>query len=385
MNTETAKLTVTYFPYTFLGEDDLKRLILYFHSTRLLQIFPDSDPGLPDLLRTSPLVQSFFPISDSALLETVSRAHQTYHQLGSVHQDVGLTHLLRTFALQENFEDSRTGLVAKIRETHPRMTEEEIELVNDAVFILLAHQLDREHLELDLQLERIRGLEAKFHEEAGIGTDEEREALATQPVSIEESDPARTLYPFQRLRAWTRLYCLQKEMGPFLPLTTGAEVLGEIFERLPSQMAALTEESAPREPEKYLLSVLPDPQSLSLEEVLELRELLSRESILDNWQESLTAALDHLQHELHPQDKWQEIRQHLQQKAEEFKQHWPTPEKPSRYVRLECMCYPQVKPEIAFSLASSLEVSREELYGPEGANTITLLMYPAELQLDDRQ
>ena len=385
MNTETAKLTVTYFPYTFLGEDDLKRLILYFHSTRLLQIFPDSDFGLPDLLRNSPLVQSFFPISDSNLLETVSRAHQTYHQLGSVHQDVGLAHLLRTFALQENFEDSRTGLVAKIREAHPRMIEEEIELVNDAVFILLAHQLDREHLELDLQLERIRGLEAKFHEEAGIGTEEEREALATQAVSIEESDPARTVYPLQRLRAWTRLYCLQREMGPFLPLTTGAEVLGEIIERLPSQIAAHTEESATMVPEKYLLSALPDPQSLSLEEVLELRELLSRESILDNWQESLTAALDHLQRELRPQDKWQEIRLPLQQKADEFKQHWPTPGKPSHYVRLECMCYPKIKPEIAFSLASSLKVPRGELYAPEDTNTITLLMYPAEFQPGDRQ
>jgi hypothetical protein len=175
MNSKTTTLTVTYFPYTFVNENDLKSLLLYFDTIRLLQVIPDSDPGLPEIVRSSQLVQCFHPLSNSTLLEHVKKAHQTYLQLRSFHQNGGSLQLLQTLALQENFEDSRPGVVAQIRRAHPRLAPEDVELINDAVFILLAHQLDHDHLELDLQLEQIRGLEARFRQEAGIGTDEERE------------------------------------------------------------------------------------------------------------------------------------------------------------------------------------------------------------------
>ena len=379
MNKNTSELTVTYFPYTFLEDNDLKRLILYFDKIRLLQVFPDSAPRLPDLLQTSQMVQPYSPISDPVLLETVSRARKTYDQMGRVHRDVGVLHLLQTFALQEDFEDSRTGLVASIRKAHPRLSEEELALVNDAVFILLADRLDQEHADLDLQLERIRGLEAKFHEEVGIGTDEETEISGAASVLLQESDPPRTQYIFQRLRAWTRLYCLQEKMVYSPGLTTSPEVLSEIAERLPPQFAALTGEPLTKEPEKHLLSILPDPQSLSLAEVLEFRQLLSRESALDNWRQSLTSAFDQLKGEpLHGQIS-QEIRQSLQEQAHGFQQLWPTSGKPSHHLRLECLCYPNMEPEVAFSLASGLEMESGKIYAPRGTNGITLLLYPSDL------
>ena len=379
MNTKTNELTFTYFPYTFLHENDLKRLMPYFDKIRLLQVFPDSDPGLPDLLQASQMVELYSPISDPILLETVSRARKTYDQLGRVHQDVGILHLLQTFALQEDFEDSRTGLVASIRQAHPRLSEEELAFVNDAVFILLADQLDHEHVELDLQLERIRGLEAKFQEEVGIGTNEEGEISAATSVLLQESDPPRTQYIFQRLRAWTRLYCLQEKMVSSPGLTTSPEVLSEIAERLPPQFAALAGESLAKEPVQHLLSILPDPQCLSLAEVLEFRQLLSRESTLDNWRESLTAAFDRLKREPLKGEIWQEIRQSLQEQADGFQQFWPTPSKPSRYLRLECLCYPNMQPEVAFSLASGLKLPPGKTYAPVDTNGITLLIYPSEL------
>jgi hypothetical protein len=385
MSTKTNKLTVTYFPYTFLAENDLKRSILYFDTIRVLQVFPDSDPGLPDLLQTSQLVQLYSPISDPALLETVSRARKTYDQLGRVHQDVGLAHLLQTFALQEDFETSRTGLVASIRQAHPRLSEEELVFVNDAVFILLAHQFDHEHAELDLQLERIRGLEAKFQEEVGIVTDEESEITAATSVLLQESDPPRTQYPFQRLRAWTRLYCFQKKMTSSPALTTSPEVLSEIAERLPSQFAALTGELPAMETEQHLLSILPDPQSLSLEEILEFRQLLSRVSTLDNWRKSLVAVFDQLERQPLKEVVWQEINLYLQEQADGFRQHWPDSGKTSRDLRLECLCYANMQPQEAFSLASGLKLPAGKMYAPAGTNGITLLIYPSELQPGDRQ
>ena len=385
MRPKNNKLTVTYFPYTFLHENDLKRLIPYFDTIRLLRVFPDSDPGLPDLLQTSQLVQLYAPISNPDLLETVSRARKTYEQLGRVHQDGGLAHLLQTFAFQEDFETSRTGLVARIRQADPRLSEEELEFVDHAVFILLAHQFDQEHLELDLQLERIRGLEAKFQEEVGIGTDEGSEITAATSVLLQESDPPRAQYPFQRLRAWTHLYCLQEHMASFPALTTSPEVFSEIAERLPSHFAALSGELPAMETEQHLLCFLPDPQWLSLEEVVGFRRLLSQESTLDNWRKSLTAVLDQLKREPLQEVPWQEINHHLQEQAHGFRQLWPASEKPSRYLRLECLCYPKMQPEVALALASGLELPAEKMYAPADTNGITLLIYPSELQPGDRQ
>ena len=379
MKTQSLELNVTYFPYTFLEENDLKRLIFYFDTIHLLQVFPDSDPGLPDLLRSSQMVQPFQPVTETSLLETIGQAHQTYQQLGSVHQNGGLLQLLRTFALQEDFEDSRTGLVAKIRQAHPRLAPEVVELVNDGVFLLLAHQLDHDHLELGLHMERIRGLEAKLHEEAGIATDEESDGVAMRSPLLEESDPPRTQYAYERLRAWTRLYCSQEQAGPLLPLTTSAEVLAEITERLPSQLSAVADGMPVMVPEQQCLIVLPDPQQLSLEEIVEFRQSVSRESFMDEWRESVTVAVNRLQQETVKEELWQELQQLVQKAADAFQEHWPVPEKPTRYLRLECACYPKVSPERAFSLSTGLEPTAKEPYTSETVNGVSLLLSPADI------
>jgi hypothetical protein len=260
-------------------------------------------------------------------------------------------------------------VVAQIRRAHPRLAPEDVELINDAVFILLAHQLDHDHLELDLQLEQIRGLEARFRQEAGIGTDEEREAAAITPPPVEESDPARTQYAFQRLRAWTRLHCLQEETTPFFPLTTGREVVGEIAERLPSTAHAVKE---------YSVSVLPDPQTLSLEEVLEFKQALQEELFIDTWRGSVLTAINQLQETILEDHHWRELEKNLQEAAGGFQLHWPVTGKPSRYLRLKCFCYPNIKTEVAFSKVTGLKPEPAKKHSPTSANGIALLLSPAE-------
>ena len=379
MKTQSVSFKATYFPYTFLEEKDLKRLIFYFDTIYLLQVLPDFEPGLPDLLRSSQMVQPFQPVTETSLLETIGQAHQSYQQLGSVHQNGGLLQLLRTFALQEDFEDSRTGLVARIRQAHPQLAPEVAELVNDGVFLLLAHQLDHDHLELDLHMERIRGLEAKLHEEAGIATDEESDAVAMRSPLLEESDPPRTQYAYERLRAWTRLYCSQEQAGPFLPLTTSPEVLAEISERLPSQSSAVAERMPVRRPEQECLAVLPDPQQLSLEKIVEFRQSVSSESFMDTWRESVTVAVSRLQQETVPEDQWLELQQRVQKAADAFQEHWPVPEKPTHYLRLQCAYYPKTPPERAFSLATGLQPATREPYPAETLNGVSLLLSPADV------
>jgi hypothetical protein len=342
MKTQSRELSATYFPYTFFEEKDLRRLIFYFDTIHLLQVLPDFELGLPDLLRTSQMVQPFQPVTETSLVETIGQAHQTYQQFGNVHQNGGLLQLLRTFALQEDFEDSRTGLVARIRQAHPQLAPEVAELVNDGVFLLLAHQLDHDHRELDLHMERIRGLETKLHEEAGID-------------------------------------CSQEQVGPFLPLTTSEEVLAEILERLPSQSSPVAERMSVMGPEQKRLAVLPDPQQLSLEKIVEFRQSVSRESFVDTWRESVTVAVNRLQQETVPEEQWQELQHLVQKAANAFQEHWPVPEKPTHYLRLECACYPKVTPERAFSLATGLQHAAREPYSAETINGVSLLLSPTDL------
>ena len=376
METQVPDLTLTYFPYTFLEENDLKRLLLYFDTVRLLQVLSDSDPGLPALLRDSQSIQLFCPISDSSISEACRLALQTCHQLGSIHQDGGLVELFRTFALQEDFEDSRTALVAQLRQSHHRLAPAEEELVNDAVFLLLAHQLDHDQAELDSELERIRDLEDKFHAEVGIGADEEKDFEPLRSSFSMESDRTRTQYPFQRLRAWTHLYSSQKKTDLFLPLTTSTEVLGEIIERLPSKLTTDIQGSPAMGLEQHRLAVLPDPQPLSLEEVLALKKSLSDASVLDNWRASFAAAISRLQQEPLHEEEWLELEQYLQKAADGFRQHWPTPDE-SSHLQLECICHPGVTAELAFSLTAGLSSDAKGLQTPHPANGVTLLLSSA--------
>lgn len=378
MKSQSVSLSATYYPYTFLEENDLKRLIFYFDTIYLLQVLPDFDPGLPDLLRSSQMVQWFQPVAETTLLETIRQAHQTYQQFGSVHQNSGLLQLLRTFALQEDSEDSRTALVARIRKAHPQLAPEVAELVNDGIFLLLAHQLDRDHLELDLHMERIRGLEAKLHEEAGFAADEKSGNVAMGEPLLEESDPPRTQYAYERLRAWTRLYCSQKQAGPFLPLTTSPEVLGEISERLPSQFSDATEGTPVSGLEPKCLSILPDPQQLSLEKIVEFRESVRSEMFVDTWRKSVSDVVNRLQQETVTEEQWQELRQLVQKAADAFQEHWPVPEKPTHYLRLECVCFTEVPPERAFSLSTGLQLSARESYPAETLNGVSLLLSPED-------
>ncbi|UCG13803.1 MAG: hypothetical protein JSU72_04850 [Deltaproteobacteria bacterium] len=385
MRTQTTSLRVTYFPYTFLEASDLKRLILYFENVRLLQVIPEFDPGLPAAVSSSQLVDVFCPLATSSLLRSIGQAHRAYRQLGRVHQGSGLVQLLQSLALQEDLERSRTGLVAHLRQTQPPLAPDEIQRISDAVFLLLAHEFDREHVELDLELARVSGVEAEFHEMVGIGTDEEWERFGLESVPQLESDPPRTQYPYQRLKAWTRVCSSQDSSDPFLPVTTSVEVLGEISERLPLKLSSATDDPTLLKPPRCLLAILPDPQSLSLEDVLEFRQSLSRDGDLNTWWQSVVAAMKGLGSEPVKEDHCQELRLQLQETAKQFAHYWPGPEKPTRFLRLESIFLPTSHAHVAFSLASGLQEAGRQPELSRNATGIMLLLSPSPLQPDDKR
>jgi hypothetical protein len=134
-----------------------------------------------------------------------------------------------------------------------------------------------------------------------------------------------------------------------------------------------------RRPEQECLAVLPDPQQLSLEKIVEFRQSVSSESFMDTWRESVTVAVSRLQQETVPEDQWLELQQRVQKAADAFQEHWPVPEKPTHYLRLQCAYYPKTPPERAFSLATGLQPATREPYPAETLNGVSLLLSPADL------
>ena len=78
------------------------------------------------------------------------------------------------------------------------------------------------------------------------------------------------------------------------------------------------------------------------------------------------------------EEQWQELQHLVQQAADAFQEHWPVSEQPTRFLRLECVCYPKISPERAFSLATGLTVAAREPHTSETVNGVILLLSPAD-------
>ena len=230
---------VAYFPYTLLGESDLKRLCLYVSRLHLLQIDPQVGVGLPAELRARDFIQPVFPVRENSTLERIRLALGSYRQLGALRPDGDLFRSFSAFALQDDDpEESTSRLRAYLRGSRPKPTPEDRALVDAAVFLLLAHEADREHLELGRQLGGIRALEAEFARAVGLTDEHGEEPEPVEKPDGDDLEQSRREQVVQRLRAWTRL-CLAGESEAATPLTTSVAVMEEIRERLPSLLAAM--------------------------------------------------------------------------------------------------------------------------------------------------
>jgi hypothetical protein len=384
MENESAQLPVAYFPYTFLEETDLKRLVLYCSSIQLLQVSPGQDPGLPAVVRTVPVVEPYCPLADSPLVETVDRAYAAYRQLGSAHKEGGMLQSLRAQIIQENVEKSRTALVSYLRKGDSLLPREDIDLVDDAVFLMLAHEFDQDHLALDLRLHHILGLESKFREAVGIEADDEAGSLPFEPSFPAEPDHPRSQYALQRLRAWTRLHRSQNHSWSSVLICTSSEVLEVICDRLPSQLERFSPDTRTLWPTRHFLCLLPDPGSLPLAAVLSLRDSLARQGLLHSWWGCLAGVIEQVKEELPTEDRLRELQAKLAEAAGVFGQYWPAPEGPSGSVRLEMLCYPHLASRDAITVAVGLQTPGSRLPHTERTHGVSLHLFHSEPPQDDR-
>lgn len=376
MEKEAHEFSVTYFPHVFLDESDLKRLALYFPEIRLLQVIPETDPGLPEQIRDAQIVQTFCPLDGSRLLEIVARALRSYRELSSLHQQGTLMESLRALALHEDPERSRTELVAHLRRASSTLPPEEVELVESAVFLLLSGNLDQEYRELDRGLDRFLALERNFHQFLSDGTEEETGTIRTEPSLRPGSDALRRQQAFQRLKAWTRICLLNDGEAAELPITTDADLTREISEQFSSQAAGFSGQLPVAPIPSRPLCRLPDPRALSLEEVLALRKSLADLGRLQEWWQALAGALSDLQAGIPDEQQWLNRSGQLQTAVDPFESHWPGGRSAGSSLELAAALYPRLQPHLAFALATRVRSAKSDILAPEGVTGISLLLCP---------
>jgi len=359
------ELVVTYFPYTLLEESDLKRLCLYASRLRLLQI--DPQVGLPSGLWARDFIQPVSPIQEGSMLEHIRLALASYRQFGSLRPEGGILQSFGAFALQDDPEGSTSRLRAHLRGSRPKSTPKDRSLVDAAVFLLLAHEVDREHLELERQLGAVRVLETEFAEALGLPDEQGEAPEAVEERGADDLEQSRREQVAQRLRAWTRLH-LAGESEAATPLTTSVAVMEEIWERLPSHLAAMSPAASAATSGARRLCRLPDPGTLPAAEVFALRETLERAGILQRWRQAVAATLKALQASEPAGVEEVEVA------AAAFREHWPTEH--SADLEVQVTSYPRLPAITAFALATGLQRPAADLLDPEGRNGVSLLLAP---------
>ena len=362
-----AELAVIYFPFTLLAESDLKRLCLYVSRLRLLRVDPQVSLGLPPELRARDFIQPVAPVQESSVLERIRLALGSCRHLGALRPEGGLLQSFSAFALHDGPEGSTRRLRAHIRGSRPKFTPKDRALVDAAVFLLLAHEVDREHLELERQIGGVRVLETEFAEALGLADEQGEEPEAVQERDGDDLEQSRSEQALQRLRAWTRLHLAGKSEAA-TPLTTSVAVMEEIWERLPSHLAAISPAASAAAPEVRRLCRLPDPGDLPAAEVIALREELERAEILQRWRQAIAAALEADQAS-EPAEMGE-----VKAAAAAFFEHWPTGG--SADLELRATSYPRLPAITAFALATRLQSPAADLLDPEGRNGVSLLLTP---------
>jgi hypothetical protein len=239
--------------------------------------------------------------------------------------------------------------------------------VDAAVFLLLAHEVDREHLELERQLGGIRALETVFAQAVGLTDEQGEEPEPVEEPGGDDLEQSRREQVVRRLRAWTRLY-LAGESEAATPLTTSVAVVEEIEERLPPLLATMAPGAFAAAPEARRLCRLPDPGALPAVEVLALREELERAGLLQQWRHAVAATLEASQ-----ASEFGGI-EDVEAAAAAVVEHWPA--RPLADLEVRATLYPRLPAITAFALATGLQSPTAALLGPEGRNGVSLLIAP---------
>jgi hypothetical protein len=252
------------FPQTVLSENDYRHLALLLPGLSMLQVLRPL--AVPDWL--SPMVVGWPVVTGEERTESIRLALKGYQEFATVHGEDSVLASLTLDKISKNFSESRLRIQSELKKKDADTVDErEIRMLEAAIFLEMARDLDEKEIEVAAGLAQMDSLEGEFREILGISDDEGIEdTLETMSPPL-RADKAGLSYMLpKRIESWFRL--LSDHMPPACPvLVTMGPVLEEFFEWFCAKGGAAG--NVP-EPNLMPLASIPAMNGLATEDFLSL-------------------------------------------------------------------------------------------------------------------
>jgi hypothetical protein len=298
------------FPYTVLSERDYRHLAILLPQLSVLQVI--RPPAVPGWLGEQ--VAGWPVITEKNHLETIKVCLKGYQEFARLHGENSVLASLSLDQISRDFAESRFRIQTELKKNDSGNPDpSKLSLLEAAIFLEMARDLDEKEIELETGLARIDTLEGEFREILGISDEEEfADTIETlNPPLTSEKAYLSFMLP-KRIESWFRLLSNRTPKGCPALVTTAEPALQELLDLFRGEFDRA---GKTLEPACLALGSMPSLADFAIEDFLSLlsdpeasRLLASYWHCLDRTlvsphdltrREQLTLAVDALQDYLH--------------------------------------------------------------------------------------
>ena len=277
--TSPSTLHCILFPHTVMSQTEYRDLSLLVPQVSLLQNL--GPPNIPEWGQEHFL--AYPGVQDEALRKRVQLYLKGYQDFADRHRGSDMLAALRHELSADDGETSRFLLQSELRGKPPQAPNPmEWLLLEAAVFLELARDLDLKEIDLETGFHQLEELEGAFRQILGSTEDEEFKEVIDASGSALVPDQNRLSFLLsKRLVSWYRLAAAGRFAPPFATISISKDVVEELIDPIQSEC-----ESAGRifNLVQIPVATLPSIHQLQPQQFVELhRELKNAGSLLRYW------------------------------------------------------------------------------------------------------
>jgi hypothetical protein len=263
------------FPHMALSERDYRHLYLLVPHLTILQVL--RPPALPEWGQEHFSVWSTIRAHEHA--KQIELFLKGYRDFADLHREHSVLASLSQDMIEKNFRESRFQIQGEVRGKHtlePGLRE--ALLVEAAVFLEVARDLDEKHMELEVDFSRAERLDEDFREILGIADDKDvDEALETLSSPLVSDKENLSFMLPRRIAFWLRLFCNNPPEDLPVMVATSPEVIDELVDPLKTEHDRL---GTPMMADQFVLASLPALDHLDAAAFLRLHHELRTSPVL---------------------------------------------------------------------------------------------------------
>jgi hypothetical protein len=285
--TSPSALRCILFPHTVMSQTEYRYLSLLVPQVSLLQSL--GPPNIPDWGQEHFLAHP--GVEDEELRKRVQLYLKGYHDFADRHRGGDMLAALRHEFSADNGETSRFLLQSELRGKPPQAPNPmEWLLLEAAVFLELARDLDLKEIDLETGFQQLEELQEAFRQILGSTEDEEFEAVIDASDSALVPDQNRLSFLLSKRQvSWYRLAAAGRFAPPFVTISISKDVVEELIDPIQSEWESTDGEfSLVRIP----LTTLPSIHQLQPQQFVELLGGLKNAGILLRYWDALAEVVN---------------------------------------------------------------------------------------------